>query len=288
VLADRLFGVSETRLIALNVEDGALVWSVVLGGDTPGPVATADAVLMSEGAWLRAYRPQDGRLLWQQEVGAAAHVRMTVDASVIVVALEDRTLAAFDRASGRPLWREPTAISVMAVLLSGDRVYLGGAEGFACAHKLEHGRQDWCFNVRVTPIGTPVTDAQYVYFTFLDNMVHVFDRGNGRRFFTPSLGALPSDGPTLTQEALIVPIVTGEFVLLNPRDRFSAARVSSPRVAELPSTRAAAVAPDGGTLVMAIASPGGRSLMCFRRAPLDAPAKTDGTASDTPPAPPAP
>jgi hypothetical protein len=140
----------------------------------------------------------------------------------------------------------------------------------------------------VTPIGIPVTDERYVYFAFLDNMIHVFDRGNGRRFFTPSLGALPADGPTLTADGLVVPIVTGEFVLLNPRDRFATTRVSSPRVAELPSTRAAVVAPDGSTLAMVIASPGGRSLMCFRRATPDVPPKTDGTASDRPTVPPAP
>jgi hypothetical protein len=131
-------------------------------------------------------------------------------------------------------------------------------------------------------------DEERVYFAFLDNMIHVFDRESGRRYNTPSLGALPSDGPTLTADALIVPVVTGEFVLLDPRAGYALTRVSSPRSAELPYTRAAAISPDGSVLAMVIATPGGRTLISFRRTPPDAPAKTGDTASDTPPAPRAP
>ncbi len=124
----------------------------------------------------------------------------------------------------------------------GDRVYASVAEGLACAYKLEHGRQDWCFPVRVKPIGAPVGDTRQVYFAFLDNMVHVFDRRSGRRYFTPSLDSLPAAGPTLTSDYLIVPVVTGEFVLLALRDGLQPSRVSTPRALELPSTRAAAIA----------------------------------------------
>jgi outer membrane protein assembly factor BamB len=283
-----LIGIAGSRLIAVNLADGASVWSLPLSGPTAGLTAADDTIFFSDGFIVRAHRAADGAALWQHQVDAAAIVPPAADASMLVTALDDRTLAAFERASGRPLWRSTVEVTAIGLHVSGDRVYLAAREGFACAHKREHGRKDWCFNVRVAPIGRPVTDERYVYFAFLDNMVHVFDRENGRRFFTPSLDALPAGGPTLTADALIVPVVTGEFVLLNPGDGFSDTRVSSPRAAELPSTRATAVSADGTALALVIGSPSGRSIMLFRRAAADAAPKSGGTESGTPPAPPGP
>jgi outer membrane protein assembly factor BamB len=259
-------------------------------------------VLLTTGTTLTARRAHDGTALWAANLDARAIAAPTVGETLVIVALDDRTLASFDRATGKPVWREATDVTVLAMTALGDRVYLSAAEGLACAHKLEHGRRDWCFPVRVRPVGAPVGDARQVYFAFLDNMVHVFDRRSGRRYFTPSLDALPAAGPTLTSDYLIVPVVTGEFVLLALRDGLQSARVSTPRALELPSTRAAAVASDGSALAMVITSAGGRySLVYFSRNPAsedpeksgeqstdDARKKSDGTASGTPPAPTAP
>ncbi len=232
------------------------------------PVVVGDTVLLATGTTLTSRRVADGAPLWAANLGANAIAPPAAGEALVVVALDDRTLAAFDRTTGTPVWREPTDLTALSMTVLGDRVYASVAEGLACAYKLEHGRQDWCFPVRVRPIGAPVGDARQVYFAFLDNMVHVFDRRSGRRYFTPSLDALPAAGPTLTSDYLVVPVVTGEFVLLALRDRFLPSRVSTPRALELPSTRAAAVAGDGSALAMVIASAGGRySLVYFSRKP---------------------
>ena len=286
----KLIGPSERQLVALDAESGTVRWAVDLAGATEGAASAEDRIFVAEGSVLKSYRAADGGLLWQRSIDAAATLRPAFDASMVYLALADRSLAAFARESGEPVWRAPLDVTPRSLAVAGERLYLGAAEGFACAYRVEHGRKDWCFHVRVRPIGTPVTDDRHVYFAFLDNMVHVFDRRSGRRYFTPSLDALPSDGPVLTPEALIVPVVTGEFVLLNPQQTFAPTRVSSPRSVQLPYTRAAAISPDGQRLGMVIASPGGRTLFCFTRTPPapPEPAKTDDTASDTPPARPKP
>jgi outer membrane protein assembly factor BamB len=292
---------SDGQLVAIDVGTGQDVWAAEYTGAPLSPVVAGDTVFVVTGTSLISRRAADGTPAWSAHLGTNAIAAPAFGDPLVVVALEDRTLAAFDRGTGQPVWRAPNDVTPVAMSVLGDRVYISAAEGYACAHKLEQGRRDWCFPVRVRPIGAPVGDAKQVYFAFLDNMVHVFDRRSGRRYFTPSLDALPAAGPTLTSDSLIVPVVTGEFVLLSLRDRLKPSRVSTPRAAELPSTRAAAVRGDGGALAMVITSAGARySLVYFNLKPAEepkqpdeektenAPTKIDGTASGTPPAPTAP
>jgi outer membrane protein assembly factor BamB len=297
-----LLAPADGQLVAIDASTGHDVWTAEFSGAVQTPVATGDAVFLTTGTTMTARRSSDGTPLWAANLGANAIAAPAVGDTLVVVALDDRTLASFDRATGQPAWRQTTDLTVLAMTVLGDRVFASVAEGMACAYKLEHGRQDWCFPVRVKPIGAPVGDGRQVYFAFLDNMVHVFDRRSGRRYFTPSLDALPAAGPTLTSDYVIVPVVTGEFVLLGLRDGLKPSRVSTPRALELPSTRAAAIAGDGSALAMVITSAGGRySLVYFSRKPaseepkktedppkVDEATKSDGTASGRPPAPKAP
>ena len=290
------------QLVAIDAANGHDVWTADFTGAVQTPVVAGDAVFLTTGTTLTARRAADGTPLWVASLGASAIAPPAVGENLVIAALDDRTLASFDRATGTPVWRETTDLAVLAMTALGDRVYAGVAEGKACAYKMEHGRQDWCFPVRVKPIGAPVGDTRQVYFAFLDNMVHVFDRRSGRRYFTPSLDSLPAAGPTLTSDYLIVPVVTGEFVLLALHDDLKPSRVSTPRALELPSTRAAAIAADGSALALVNTSAGGRySLVYFSRKPAseepqkaeDPPEsneakKSDGTASGTPRAPTAP
>ena len=292
---------SDGQLVALDAATGHDVWTAEYSGVAQPPAVAEDTVLTAAGTTLVARRAADGTPIWSADLGASAIAPPAVGDAVIVVALDNRQLSAFDRGTGRPIWRHPNNVTPLALTVLGDRVYLSAAEGYACAHKLEHGRQDWCFPVRVRPIGAPVGDAKQMYFAFLDNTVHVFDRRSGRRYLTPSLDALPAGGPTLTADHLIVPVVTGEFVLLSVREGFQSSRVSTPRAVELPSTRASAVRGDGSAMAIVTTSAGARySLVYFSRKPPEEakkaeepkkdsePERSDGTVSDKPPAPKAP
>jgi hypothetical protein len=294
VAGNHVIATSTGVLAALDAATGQDVWTAELPATAQPPVVAGDTLLVAAGSSLVARRAADGTPTWSAALGANAIAPPAATDTLVVTALDDRTLAAFDRATGTPAWRERIDVTALALTALGDRVYISAAEGFACAHRLEHGRKDWCFNVKVRPIGAPVGDARYIYFAFLDNMVHVFDRRSGRRYSTPSLDSLPAAGPILTADHVIVPVVTGEFVLLALRNGLQASRVSTPRALELPSTRAAAIAGDGSALAVVITSAGGRysAVLFSRKPPEPAPPppaeqqnKTDGTASDTPPAP---
>lgn len=285
VAGDVVIVPSGSQLVALDAATGHDVWFADFTGAAQPPVVAGDTVLVASGTTLTVRKSADGLPLWAVNMGATAIAPPAAGDALIVVALDDRTLAAFERSTGQPRWREPLDVRVLAVAVLGDRAYVSAAEGYACAHKLEHGRRDWCFHVRVRPIGAAVGDARQVYFAFLDNMVHVFDRRSGRRYYTPFLDALPAAGAVLTNDYLIVPVVTGEFVLLALRDQLTTSRVSTPRAAELPSTRAAAVAVDGSALAIVTTSAGGRySLVYFRRqepAPAPTPAETSEAKPET-------
>jgi outer membrane protein assembly factor BamB len=279
-----VIGTSAGRMHAIDEASGETRWTIELGGPTRGVSIRQGRILVSAGNELRAYRVADGAPLWSQNTGAAALTRPSLTDAVVVLALDDHSLAAFTLENGRPIWRERIQVTPLSAVASGDRVYVGAAEGYACAYKLQHGRMDWCYPVRVRPIGEPVVEGRFVYFSFLDNMVHVFDRQNGRRQYTPTLTYLPTGGPVLTPTQVAVPVVTGEIVLLELSNPNTITRVSRPSVSELPSMKAAAIAPDGAILAMVIAAPGfkdepgsalsptGRLAILFRREVVPPPA----------------
>jgi outer membrane protein assembly factor BamB len=252
------------QMVALEATTGRPRWTAGLNGATRGPSSAQGWIVISSGVELRAYRAADGQLIWTRDLGATATTPPAFAATTVVVPLDDRTFAATDLVTGEPVWHEPLEVTPVAIAAFGDRIYIGAAEGYACAFRQEHGRRDWCFPVRVKPVGRPVADERHVYFAFLDNMVHVFDRRSGRRYYTPSLGALPLSGFVLSASHLVVPVVTGEFVLLDLSSGLDTTRVSVSDAREVPSTRASAVSSDATLLALVTASPAGRSLVCFK------------------------
>lgn len=271
-----------SELTALDLATGERRWSVTLAGTTLGASIGADRVYVAAGPTLAAYRTTDGSQIWTATTGALSVAAAAASDTIVAVALDDRTLAAFDPASGRALWRVTLPVTPTLIVANTDRVYFGTKENFACAYHAATGQRDWCYPVRVTPVGRAALDAEHVYWAFLDNTVRVFDRRNGARRQSVALNARPLDGPQLGGTQLIVPLVTGEFVFFTPGDTFTPTRFDDPAAKVAPPLmQASAVAPDGSSLAMLTVSPTGRSLVMFASTAPPATAKPAGTTATT-------
>ncbi len=281
----RIFGVGGGQLHAVSLDSGQPHWAATIEEPTSGPTATADAVLISSGNELRAYRAGDGATAWRQSLGAPALWRPVVAGRLVVVALGDRHLAAFDLQTGTPAWRTRLDSAPLPLAAGEARLFLGTAAGAACAVDAHTGELEWCFQTGVPTVGAPVRDGRNVYFAQLDGMLRAFDPGSGtlgRRLpggvitGAEPLPARPAVGPRLAGPYLVVALTTGTFALIAIDSRQPALRLSAFQSPSGQVLLAAAAAPDGSSLVSLSIEPSARrSLVGYRRqAPPPAPSMT--------------
>ena len=265
---DLVFAVTEGRLTAIDESTGQTRWTVALAGETHGPATRPGVVLISGGTHLYAYRTADGSGLWGQDTKSTALTRVVTSDRVAVLALADRTLASFDLATGRQLWREPIEVTPTTLVAAGERIYMGTAEHALCSHRETDGRLAWCFPIRVPLVGQPVVDNRHVYAAFQDNIVRIFDRQNGAMIRSVPVNALPVAGPSLGGAYLAVPVHTAEFMLIplsSGADRSAATRLPTPSAQTSPFALAAGASPDGGVLAILTSSPAERLIVCYRK-----------------------
>jgi hypothetical protein len=270
---DRIvFATSDKALTAVDASTGTVVWTTAVAGAVPaaGPLAVDGRIIVSTATDVRAYRADDGRQLWRQDVGSPAIVPLANGVNAVVVALADHTMAALNLETGAVNWRVPIAMTPTGVVANGDRVYFGTSEGPACAYTQDGGRMDWCYRVRVPAIGAPALDNRLVYMVFFDNTVRLFDRGNGAMRRVDILPRRALAGPALTAPTeMLVPLVTDEVFALSRAEKPSAtATPPKPAITDQPqpsaSLQAIAVAPDGGWMALLTVSPVDRAVVVYK------------------------
>jgi outer membrane protein assembly factor BamB len=265
VAEDLALTVSGGQLRAFDVTTGAPRWTTAADDVAFPPLVLSGRVVLSSGSALRAVRSTDGTPLWRQDLGAAALVPPAGAVDGVVTALADRTLALIDLETGQVRWRVPLEVTPVALAGAGDRVYDTSTDGLVCAHKRDKGDLDWCFRVRVPPLGAPALDDRELGVAFLDNALRIFDRRSGTLQRTVQFDVRAVAGPQITPQGWLIPLATSE-VLLVPRDpKAPSVRAFTRAEQPGPPLQAFAFAPDGSVLALASVSSTGRTLAVYHK-----------------------
>jgi hypothetical protein len=288
------------KMQLVDPQSGATRWSIPVSERVRQPLLMSGRVIVVDGPEVSAYRGTDGSRLWARTLGeATADPADAVDR--VVVALADRSLAAVSIDSGEMVWRVKPDVAPLALAGAPDRVYYVASGGFVCAHQHADGRLDWCFAVRVPPLGAPAIGGSELAAAFLDNSLRIFDRRSGtlRRIVRSDIR--PLTGPVLAGDRWLLPLLTSELFVV-PRDE------KQPPVRGFvlpqepgPPLNAAAISGDGRWVALFSVTPAARtvdvygrrppalpSVPSIRLPPPPAPAETGGTAPGTPTTPSAP
>jgi len=268
-----LFGVGGGELRAIGVEKGQPLWTVALGGATPGPSVIQNVVVVSSGAELRAYRAADGAAVWRQTLPAPAARRPLGAGPLVVVALTGNVVAAFNRETGAAVWRTPLDSAPSPMAASADRIFFATASGAVCALRLGDGKLSGCFRTAPVPsAGAPVVQGSSVFFALFDNTLRGFTADGLTLTRLESLPARPALGPLRAGSHLAVPLATSAFALAAIDTPAAVTVVSAFDKATGPVFKDAAAAPDGSWLVSLSTDPSGRlSLVGYRRKPAAVP-----------------
>lgn len=214
---DLVYGLDDGQVYALAAASGEPRWQ--LDTDEPGrglAVGTDLLLVLSEHA-VRAFGRDDGAPAWRTPLPAPAATMLAVSATLAVVGLEDRSLLAFDPATGVIRWRTSFDDVPRAVTLAGDRVYLTLPLVAVCAVLPSSGRLDWCTaELRVPAVGPPVIYADRLYLALLDTTLRAFDPNSGTMLRRDSLRGRPASAPMIVGAILLTPLLQNAFAVVRP------------------------------------------------------------------------
>jgi outer membrane protein assembly factor BamB len=265
-----VFVVSGEKLHALEATSGAERWSVAMTGATTGPTWSNGFVVLSSGPEILAYRSTDGSEIWRSHVGAGTALPIVVESGRVFAVLASKTIVVLDLVTGSALQRMLVAPKPGELSAAGDRFYFAADDGLVYAYKFKNEDPDWAFPIRVNGIGAPVVDDRCVYVAFLDNSVRAFHRGSGSYCWSSRpLKGRPAAGPLLAGDQLVIPLTTGELVLLGIKDGKSARAVDGAASSSTPpaaaTLQAIAASPDASSVYVVTVGGDQRRVLTARR-----------------------
>jgi hypothetical protein len=151
---------ADSRLLALSLTDGRLLWEHVLPGILSEPVAIAERVYVgSTDNHLYAFDPESGALRWKM-VGGGDVIGAAADAGRIFYVSLDNIVRALNQGNGNQRWREDAGTRPIAPPMAfGDLVIVPGV---APAVRVFNGRTGVAIGsiapAQGTPFGAPLID----------------------------------------------------------------------------------------------------------------------------------
>ncbi len=151
--------------------------------------------------------------VWKQNVGAGRKkavikLQPALDGDVIYAADIRGRVEAFNRHTGKRLWRSKTEAEVTGgVGASAGLVLLGTRSGEVLALSAEDGSKLWSSQLSSEVVAVPATNGQVVAAQTMDGKLHVLDAETG-----PPKWKYENPPPVLTLRGSATPIVTDSVV----------------------------------------------------------------------------
>ncbi|MCE3009937.1 MAG: PQQ-binding-like beta-propeller repeat protein [Proteobacteria bacterium] len=128
-------------------------------------------------------------------------------------------LVAFDRDSGRLVWRKTIPLGVESSgTLINDRLFVGGNDGQYYSLDADDGTVVWTFPIRIEALSQPLLDNGVLYFLTGNNSLYAIDASTGKQLWqysrqdTTQLTVRGGSRPVLKNGTLFVGFSDGAFV----------------------------------------------------------------------------
>lgn len=180
---------------------------------------------------FRQLDAKDGRVRWETNVGGNApkyffHGDVFVAADRIIASTDvdpktgmEAGIHAFDRVSGRQLWKWPNGRGVLgAVVGQGRHVFAYTTTGDLIALDIESGKQKWSNALNASPWESPGVGARRVFAGSNDGSLYAFDGETGRIEWRKKLSAVISTSIRASETAAYAGTADGAIHCFAPTD----------------------------------------------------------------------
>ena len=154
-------------VIAVDVQDGSLLWTYETGGAIYGGATLAgDSVFVASlDDWVYSIDAESGALNWRTELGRGSSSAPLVVGEKVLVGARDGRLYALNAANGANEWSFYAGESVEGGAAASERdAFFGASDGFVYSVSLRDGSLNWRRKVGPAPIrSAPALDGGLLY-----------------------------------------------------------------------------------------------------------------------------
>ena len=188
-------------LIALNAQDGKLLWRAEAGGDFSAAPTTDERSVYSATSYaapdkgalhgtLRALSKSTGVTLWMRTLPGPIAGSLAAGDKALFGGSTDGRVYAFDKHTGLTLWINQYAESFSSQpLLAGNMVYVGSETGTLFALDQATGKLVWQYRTRGAIQGSIALANGIVYFGSGDGYVYAFSEVRTKLLWRRRTGA---------------------------------------------------------------------------------------------------
>jgi outer membrane protein assembly factor BamB len=216
-----VFVVQDDVLHALEQSSGQERWAVRTGPLAIAPVRRTDWLFIAtrDGS-IAGLRALDGYRVWEQALGAPASAPPAIDGNRLFTPLADgRLVSMIISTEGKVLWTTQLSSAGTEPMAADGAIFLGSADGMVYAIRQEDGKRSWPTHalIRARVAGHPLLDKSRVLMVTLDNNALALDRDSGSIAWRQQLPARPSMQIMIDSDQLLVPVNSGDVLLLPPK-----------------------------------------------------------------------
>jgi outer membrane protein assembly factor BamB/actin-like ATPase involved in cell morphogenesis len=198
VVADgRVYAATQVsdKVVAIDAENGELVWEFDAGGSVFGATAVDDEGTVYTGSYVGAIEGQPdtdgqgavtaiegetGEQRWRFDVGAVVQSSPLVSGGVVYVGADDNNLYAIDAATGQPVWTFATGDIVRSSPAIAEGIlYVGSNDGNLYAIDPASGQEVWRATVGQADYSSPTVADGVVYIGNNAGVVSAVDAATG-------------------------------------------------------------------------------------------------------------
>jgi putative inorganic carbon (HCO3(-)) transporter len=210
----------EGRTLAINAENGHVIWSRKAPGFTASTPAIAGPRLFvsSHGGTVTAFRRSDGALLWRLKTNAPVESSPVAVRGVVYVGAADGKLYALRARTGKPVWIYDTGGRISSSpSVVGGHVCITTYSGLIACLRRGNGHLVWAVTVRRDFVSydsfyaSPSSDGRRIFTVSRSGKVLALAVSSGRILWTYNLGETAYGTPSIADGRVFVADLAGDL-----------------------------------------------------------------------------
>ncbi|MBK8781791.1 MAG: PQQ-binding-like beta-propeller repeat protein [Anaerolineales bacterium] len=188
---------AQASLIALNAENGEVIWETVTDNYILRRPVLNGEVLITGGAYQESNKPagevatrvyafnvEDGSVIWKYESGDGLLRWVETNGDVVTFSAATETVYALSLADGQLLWQSNPGYWMQFPVMQDGQIFFGSGDEIFHALNASNGQEAWSHKINISSlnqIGRPILRENVLWLNSVTGEIYALDKNNGER-----------------------------------------------------------------------------------------------------------